>query len=163
MTPNLKAFLDMIAASEIGYDLLALSDNGYNIIVGSTPKNPILFPALPDGKPDYSRHPHKFMQINAHLRSSAAGRYQILAHWAEAYTKFLGLKDYGPASQDAITVQMIKECRALQMIEYGALKDAIHACIHLYASFPGNTAGQNQRSPGFLEQAFIKAGGTLQP
>jgi hypothetical protein len=46
MSPNLKAFLDMIAWSEIGPALLAKSDNGYNVCVGSTPEKPILL-AMP--------------------------------------------------------------------------------------------------------------------
>ena len=35
-SPNLKAFLDMIAFSEIGPTLLAASDNGYDVLVGGT-------------------------------------------------------------------------------------------------------------------------------
>ena len=33
---NRSAFLDMIAGSEIGAALLEVSDNGYNVLVGST-------------------------------------------------------------------------------------------------------------------------------
>ena len=32
--PNLAAYLDLIAFSEIGRDLLKHSDDGYNVIVG---------------------------------------------------------------------------------------------------------------------------------
>ena len=40
---NMCAFLDMLAWSELEDELIALSDNGYNVIVGSTPAHPILF------------------------------------------------------------------------------------------------------------------------
>ena len=43
MPPQIKAFLDMIAWSELGEELIDISDNGYNVIVGSTPSRPILF------------------------------------------------------------------------------------------------------------------------
>ena len=68
---NESAFLDMIAWSEIGPALLAVSDNGYNVIVGSTPSNPNLFIS-------YSDHPRKLVQLRPGLVSTAAGRYQLL-------------------------------------------------------------------------------------
>jgi hypothetical protein len=34
LEPNLAAFLDMIAVSEIGPKLLSKSDDGYNVVVG---------------------------------------------------------------------------------------------------------------------------------
>ena len=51
MTPNQKAFLDMIAYSEIGPQLLAETDNGYNVLVGATPAHPLTFPS-------YVTHPN---------------------------------------------------------------------------------------------------------
>ena len=37
MTGNEKAFLDMLAWSELGDKIIAQSDNGYNVLVGSLP------------------------------------------------------------------------------------------------------------------------------
>jgi len=48
---NRCAFLDMIAHSEIGPELLAVSDDGYDVLVGSTAAHPLLFK-------DYRTHPN---------------------------------------------------------------------------------------------------------
>ncbi len=102
MNRNRKAFLDMIAWSEIGPRLLAVSDNGYDVIVGSTPERPILF----EGYADHPRR--KIAEENDSWDrdgkvdySTAAGRYQILARYYDHYRQQLGLPDFSPASQDA--------------------------------------------------------------
>lgn len=151
---NLRAFLDMIAVSELGAKLIKMSDNGYNVIVGSTPANPILFH-------DYSDHPRKLVQIKPGLASTAAGRYQLLKRYYDAYKKSLNLPDFSPASQDAIAIQQIKECRALSDIEAGHVAVAIGKCSHIWASLPGNTYGQHQNSIASLEDAYERAGGVF--
>lgn len=151
MTPNQKAFLDMIAHSELGADLLAVSDNGYNVIVGSTPGRPILFR-------DYARHPNVLFKS---LNSTAAGRYQILFKYADHYMKTLGLNDFSPTSQDSIAMQIIKEQRALGDIEDGNLYAAIAKCANIWASFPGAGYGQHENALSTLADSFSNAGGTL--
>ena len=151
---NLRAFLDMIAVSELGAKLIKMSDNGYNVIVGSTPTNPILFH-------DYSDHPRKLVQIKPGLASTAAGRYQLLKRYYAAYKKSLKLPDFSPSSQDAIAIQQIKECRALSDIEAGHVAVAIGKCSHIWASLPGNTYGQHQNSIASLEDAYERAGGVF--
>ena len=47
------------------------------------------------------------------LKSTGAGRYQLLSRWWDAYRKQLGLKDFSPKSQDAVALQQIKERGAL--------------------------------------------------
>ena len=47
------------------------------------------------------------------LKSTGAGRYQLLSRWWDAYRKQLGLKDFSPKSQDAVALQRIKERGAL--------------------------------------------------
>ena len=75
VTTNRAAFLDMIAFSEIGPDLLAKSDNGYNILCGSTPAHPLLFNS-------YGDHPRQAMFLpKLGIYSTAAGRYQLLARY----------------------------------------------------------------------------------
>ncbi len=151
MSTNRTAFLDMLAWSEIGPALLAESDNGYNVLVGSTPVHPLLFHS-------YACHPNV---LDVQLDSTAAGRYQTLHHWAGAYMTLLGLRDFGPASQDAIALQQIKECRALPLIDSGHLAPAIAACAHIWASLPGNTYNQRTNSLANLQAAYVAAGGTL--
>ena len=112
-----KAFLDMLAWSE-GTDngRQKTRNHGYDVIVGGE-----LFT-------DYSDHPRKLVTLNPKLKSTAAGRYQLLSRWWDAYRKQLGLKDFSPKSQDAVALQQIKERGALPMIDRGDIRQAIDRC-----------------------------------
>lgn len=154
MNPQVEAFLDMIAFSELGPRLIELSDNGYNVIVGSTPKRPLLFN-------DYSDHPRLIVDVRPGLKSTAAGRYQILARYYDAYKGRLGLKDFSPDSQDKIALQLISECLALKDIEAGRVMVAIAKCASRWASIPGAGYGQREHKIHELEAAFVAAGGRL--
>lgn len=151
MTPNEKAFLDMLAWSEIGPALLKESDNGYNVLVGSTPAKPLLFD-------DYSDHPNVF---NVACNSTAAGRYQLLHRWWPPYKKLLNLPDFSPASQDAVALQQIKECRAIDLINDGKIEEAIAKCCHIWASLPGAGYHQHEHKLSDLIAAYLAAGGSL--
>ena len=151
---NRRAFLDMIAHSELGPALLALSSNGYNVIVGSTPAKPLLFDS-------YADHPRRVVKIRPGLASSAAGRYQLLARYYDAYRKTLKLPDFSPDSQDTIALQQIKECRALADIDAGRFDSAVAKCAHIWASLPGAGYGQHENKLADLRAAYITAGGTL--
>ncbi len=148
---NLRAFLDMIAYSEIGPALLAISDDGYNVCVGSTVKQPILFKG-------YITHPRIRC---AALNSDAAGRYQLMGRYWVAYKKQLRLPDFGHASQDAVATQLIRECHALDEIAAGRFDDAVHLCRSRWASFPGAAYGQRENAIGKLRAAYVAAGGVL--
>ena len=50
----------------------------------------------------------KLVTLNPKLKSTGAGRYQLLSRWWDAYRKQLGLKDFSPKSQDAVALQQIK-------------------------------------------------------
>ena len=149
MSPNLRAFLDTIAYSEIGPKLLALSDNGYNVLVGSTPEKPLLFDS-------YATHP---MIRNAAMNSDAAGRYQFMGRYWSHYKLQLGLPDFGPDSQDKWAIQLIKECKALDDIENGHFAQAIVKCRSRWASFPGAGYGQPEHPLETLQAAYSAAGG----
>lgn len=161
MEANLKAFLDMIAISELQRGLIAVSDNGYNVIVGSSPAWPHLFRAKADGTPDYSDHPRVLVALRPGLRSTAAGRYQLLARFYDAYKKKLGLPDFSPASQDAIAIQQIKECHALDAIQEGYFDDAVVNCAHIWASLPGSGYGQRENKMAVVRGFYLDAGGQL--
>jgi muramidase (phage lysozyme) len=155
MSPNLRAFLQMIAVSELTARLLALSDNGYNVLVGSTPDHPRLFSS-------YADHPRQLIDLpRLNIKSTAAGRYQILARYFDAYKKQLGLKDFSPASQDAIAVQMISECGALADVDAGRLADAVEKCRSRWASLPGAGYGQRENTLDALSLAFRRSGGLI--
>ena len=137
ISENLNAFLDTITFSELGAGLITPeTDNGYKVIVGSTPKHPILMPT-------YADHPRKVIAVavlNAEARpgiySTAAGAYQILARYFDAYKAQLSLPDFSPVSQDKIAIQLIRECHALSWVEAGYIAQALYACSSRWASLP---------------------------
>ncbi|MFI2962634.1 lysozyme [Klebsiella aerogenes] len=145
-----KAFLDMLAWSE-GTDKKGqpTKNRGYDVIVGGS-----LFT-------DYSDHPRKLVTLNPKLKSTAAGRYQLLSRWWDAYRKQLGLKDFSPASQDAVALQQIKERRALELIDSGDIRQAIDRCSNIWASLPGAGYGQFEHKADNLIAKFKEAGGTV--
>jgi muramidase (phage lysozyme) len=145
MPGNRQAFLDMLAWS------IPDSDNGYNVLVGSTPEYPLLFES-------YADHPRIY---NPDLDSTAAGRYQLLAKYFDAYKQMLNLPDFSPASQDAIALRPISERRALADIDVGNLATAIFKCSTIWASLPGAPYGQRQNKLSDLQAAYLKAGGSL--
>lgn len=149
--PNRSAFLDMIAWAEIGPELLAKSDNGYNVLVGSTPNYPLLFTS-------YADHPRV---LNIDVASTAAGRYQILERWWDAYKVLLDLPDFSPTSQDAVAMRQIYERGALSDIDDGNIASAIQKCSNIWASLPGNTYGQHQQKLDDLIGVYSKAGGSV--
>ena len=64
-----KAFLDMLAWSEELITDVRRRNHGYDVIVGGE-----LFT-------DYSDHPRKLVTLNPKLKSTGAGRYQLLSRW----------------------------------------------------------------------------------
>lgn len=148
MTKNEQAFLDMIAISE---GTAHLGDqNGYNVLVGGK-----LFKG-------YKDHPRITVELpKLRIFSTAAGRYQILARYYDHYRKQLGLKDFSPASQDAIAMQLIRECKALDDINAGRIAEAIKKCKSRWASLPGAGYGQHEHTTERLVQAFRAAGGQV--
>ena len=151
MSSNREAFLDMIARSEIGEKLLQESDNGYNVLVGATPEKPLLFDS-------YKDHPNIY---NKQCNSTAAGRYQLLYRWWEAYKKLLNLPDFSPDSQDKVALQQIKERGALPDIDSGDIKSAIMKCSNIWASLPGNDYGQHENSFNLLIGYYTDSGGSV--
>lgn len=156
---NRCAFLDMLAVSELG-PLLGVSDNGYNVVVGS------VFSKTGNHKldlfTDYRTHPRKVVALpKLGIKSSAAGRYQILARSYDAYKSQLKLPDFSPISQDLIALQLMKECKAFEPLDRGDIKTAISRCKSRWASLPGAGYGQNEHSVDHLVKAYLAAGGTV--
>ncbi|MCE5212512.1 MAG: glycoside hydrolase family 104 protein [Deltaproteobacteria bacterium] len=147
-TKNRKAFLDMIAWSE-GTSTIPESDNGYNVLVGGK----LFF--------TYNDHPRQLVVINSKLKSTAAGRYQLLSRYYDYYKKLLKLDDFSAPSQDAIAIQQIKECRALDDVDAGNFERAVKKCSNIWASFPGNNYGQHQQKISALLAVYTEAGGEV--
>ena len=150
MSQNLKAFLDMLGWSEGTDNGIQPTNNlGYDVIVGGN-----LFTS-------YDDHPRIMVQLRPGLASTAAGRYQLLARYFDAYKASLHLPDFSPSSQDAIAIQQIRERGALEDIEAGRVDVACEKCSNIWASLPGNSYGQHQQSLDRLVTAFINAGGVV--
>ncbi len=156
---NRRAFLDMLAVSEGTSTSPATRCNGYDVIVTGIDKRPEVFT-------DFSDHPfnkgRKSKIINSRgLTSNASGRYQfMLRDWAH-YRDQLGLKDFGPASQDAWALQLIRERGALPLIDMGQFTLAVARVRNLWASLPGAGYGQPEHGIDKLQAAYVKAGGVL--
>lgn len=166
---NVPAFLDMIAHAEGTSTSRYSKDDGYDIVVFG--KN------SPRTFSDYSKHPNVLVTVRDEVRSpatgqvvtkalksTAAGRYQILKRYADAYTTTLKLPDFGPLSQDAIAIRMLKEQGAMPLIEAGDFAGAVKKVSNIWASLPGDVYGQRGvHSPKLaeLEAVYRKAGGSL--
>lgn len=150
INPQRKAFLDMLAWSE-GTDngRQPTKNHGYDVIVGGS-----LFTSYVD-------HPRKLVTLNPRLKSTAAGRYQLLARYWDAYRKQLGLNDFSPTSQDAVALQQIKERGALPLIDRGDIRQAIDRCSNIWASLPGAGYGQFEHKADALIAKFKAAGGKV--
>lgn len=145
---NRTAFLTMISISE-GTSTIEGSDNGYNVLVGGT---------LFEG---YADHPRKLVDLGNGLKSTAAGRYQILERYFDVYKEQLGLPDFGHNSQDSIAMQLITECDALKDVDAGYLNVAISKCKSRWASLPGAGYGQHEQKFEMLKKAYTDAGGII--
>lgn len=155
---NVCAFLDTIALSEIGLDMLSITDDGYNVLVGSRTNALLLFPLLPDGTPDYRQHP---VNYDAALHSTAAGRYQELrGNWV-AYQRMLALPDFSPVSQDRLAIQQLREAGVLAPLAVNDFATAVTKAAHLWQSFPGPTAQNTPHSMTQLQAWYVAAGGTV--
>lgn len=150
-TSNRQAFLDMVALSELGAGLLAETDNGYNVLVGATPSNPLTF----DG---YDAHPDI---LNRALNSTAAGRYQINFPTFKTLMAQTGRSDFSPETQDAFAIQLCANKGALADIDAGNIQAAIAKCAPVWASLPGWTYGQHTNSVATLTAWFQQSGGVL--
>ncbi|OYO27876.1 glycoside hydrolase family 104 protein [Janthinobacterium sp. PC23-8] len=150
----------MIAFAEGTSTSPATRSNGYDVIVTGVDGRPEVFT-------DFRAHPfaggRKSKVINSRgLTSNASGRYQFMLRDYAHYKAQLKLPDFGPASQDAWAIQLIRERRALPLIEAGLFAEAVAAVSNLWASLPGaNYAGQPMRPLAKLQAAYLAAGGVL--
>ena len=143
-----KAFLDMLGGRRELTTDGKTRNHGYDVI-----KSKELFT-------DYSEYPRKLVTLNPKLKSTGAGRYQLLSCWWDAYRKQLGLKDFSPKSQDAVALQQIKERGALPMIDRADIRRG-NRPLQQYLGF---TAGRWLRLPEHKADSLIakskEAGGT---
>jgi muramidase (phage lysozyme) len=139
----------MLAVSELGARLLAVSDDGYNVLVGSTWSHPHLFAS-------YADHPRTLVPLpNLGIKSSAAGRYQFLERtWDGLQPSLGGRVAFDPINQDRACIELLRECRAYPLIVSGSIEGAITAARKTWASLPGAGYGQHEHSMSDLLGVF---------
>ena len=149
---NVLRFLDLIAFSE-GTSPIKASDDGYNVLYGG---------GLFQGYADHPRRKLTFRINSKPVTSTAAGRYQLLERYWDAYRVSLRLVGgFAPENQDRIALQQIRERRALDDINAGRIQQAIAKCSNIWASFPGNTYDQNPHRLDNLLGRWVELGGAL--
>lgn len=83
--------------------------------------------------------------------STAAGAYQItLPTWREFRSKGEFLPDFSPRSQDAAAARILASLGALPLIERGDIPGAVQLAGRRWASLPGSTSGQPQKSMDYV-------------
>ena len=87
-------------------------------------------------------HPRKLVTLNPKLKSTGAGRYQLLYIGGMPTASSLAWRLLSEKSQDAVALQQIKERGALPMIDRGDIRQAIDRCSNIWASLPGAGYGQ---------------------
>jgi muramidase (phage lysozyme) len=146
----------MLAWSEIGPGLLAASDDGYNVLVGSTAKRPMLFKS-------YADHPRQLIVLNSGLKSTAAGRPQFLSSTWDGLRKAHGYSDFSPINQDRGCIELLRQCGALphiiaaNLVNVGEFKISLAKAAPIWASLPGANYGQHEQKVTDLAAAFGSA------
>lgn len=94
------------------------------------------------------------------ITSSAAGAYQFLASSWDETARIMGLKDFGPASQDRAAVGRIAARGALDDAKAGRFDVAVKKIATEWASMPGSPYGQPVISLQTARATYASAGGT---
>lgn len=145
--PNVRAMLDAISACE-GTE----GPNGYRMHFGKS-----LFDS-------FGGHPRKVITATMKgqvLRSSAAGRYQIMQRTWDDLQQRWAFPDFSPQSQDAAAVALILRRGALEAVRAGEVAKACDLLKLEWASLPGSTYGQPTKALAFVRAKFLLAGGSL--
>lgn len=160
MSPNEQAILAVIRHSEgtdRGIDPYRVC-YGFTHSIGSFQDHPAvtgewLGVSIADLGPKY-----------AHSISTAAGAYQInKPTWLElkAILKLPQPPYFTAVCQDAAALCLIREKGALELVNAGQLEMAIAKLADTWASLPGSSSGQPQKTLAALTEAFESAGGSL--
>ena len=145
-----QAFLDMLAWSE-GTDngRQKTRNHGYDVIVSGE-----LFT-------DYSDHPRKLVTLNPKLKSTGAGRYQLLSRWWDACRKQLGLKTSLRKVRDAVWPRLDKGVALyLWLIVVISVRQST-VTGNIWSTAAGAGYGQFEHKADSLIAKFKEAGGTV--
>jgi muramidase (phage lysozyme) len=153
--PAICAAVDCIAQSELGSALQAIpeAEDGYRIVVGSTPAKPILFSS-------YANHPNQLIVLKNGLQTTAAGRYQFLHKTWVALQAKLHLRDFTPINQDRACIELLRECGAYahfakcRLFNPDEFAQALKCAAPIWASLPGAGYSQHENKINDLATAF---------
>ncbi|WP_216920930.1 glycoside hydrolase family 104 protein [Synechococcus sp. CCAP 1479/9] len=127
ITPERRALLNTIRYAEGTW--LGGSDDGYRVLFGG------------DRFGDLSRHPD--IVVRRGYASAAAGAYQFLPTTWDRAAERLGLRDFGPASQDQAALHLIQQRGALRSFDrQGLTPEVLARLAPEWASLP-NLAGDS--------------------
>lgn len=125
---EIKAFLDTIAYAEG-----TLHSDGYRTMYGN-----YLFYNFRD-------HPRKVNSAilgRKTVKSSAAGRYQILTRTWDGLNNKFNFKNFKPTTQDKAALALAREAGALNLILTGQIDKALVKLNKIWSSLPGAIYGQ---------------------
>lgn len=95
------------------------------------------------------------------IRSSAAGKYQILKRTWDDVAPKIGASDFSPYWQDRAAVYLIRRRGALPALVEGRFYEALDLMRKEWASLPGAGYGQPEKSREALAQVYANAGGYI--
>ncbi len=140
--PNMRRYLDLLSFME------GTQKNGYYTKFGGGRIN------------DLSRHPNQIWDKTGDGATSATGRYQFLTDTWNEQAKILGLKDFGPESQDIAAVSLIMRRGAVDDILKGDIDAANRKLSKEWASLPyNNSPHQSQKTTEEVAQEWERLGG----
>jgi len=92
--------------------------------------------------------------LNPPCHSSAAGAYQITKPTWNRLAQKLGLTSFAPDQQDLAALELIREKGALSLIDENDIGGAVSKVAQIWASLPGNTAGQNPKTVQYVLDTY---------
>lgn len=148
--PYVIAWLDTLAEAEIGSEAFS-ADRGYNVLFGGQRTT------------DLSQHPGIYTSFTGQnqktIKTSAAGRYQMIERTAKALSQQYGITDFSPQSQDLLAIALMKEVGALPYIMAGDFENAERRLAKRWASLSSSTLAKGihgTRSANFVRDSYIR-------
>lgn len=134
--PNVRNFLGMIGSAE-GTD-----KHGYNTLFGG---------GRMESLADHPRQLFDFTETTGRPnKTTAAGRYQFLTTTWDEQAKKLGLRDFGPQSQDLAAINLLRERGILPDVLAGNWEAAVKKSGPIWASLPSSQYPQPRQSNEFV-------------
>ena len=147
--PNVQAFLNAISEAE------GTTKHGYETAFGGGRLSSLA---------DHPRYLKEFKQTDGKNNStSAAGRYQFLGSTWDDMAKQLGLRDFGPLSQDLAAIGLLDRAGALNDVVLGDLQTAAKKAGKTWASLPSSPYAQPKKSQAAFDRILAKATGSTLP